>query len=94
MVPERLKRGRTLRERIGSICDLAEPILVVDRDAGEHAWIRRQEGGWLFITKDPNDTIYHPLNSPLRGHPRYDWIEGPDGIRRGWLRAERLKVEG
>jgi hypothetical protein len=80
------KRGRRLIDRIHSILEIAEPLLGVDREAGQRAWIRRQEGGWLFITRDPNDTIYHPLTSPLRGRDRYTWVMGPDGIKRGYLK--------
>lgn len=84
-VPERLKRGATQYERICSILDLAEPILGVNREAGEKGYIRKQGDGWLFITKDPEDLIGFPNNTPLRGRPRYDWVEGHDGIRRGFL---------
>lgn len=86
LVPEGLKRGRTVAERVDSICNIAEPILGVDRTQGQHAYIRRQGDGWLFITRDPRDTIYAPMTSPLRGRPRYDWIDTPDGIRRGYLK--------
>jgi hypothetical protein len=86
MMPEvRYKRGRTLRERIDSILAIAEPLLGVDREKGERGWIRRQEGGWLFVTKDPAHTIYWPLNTALRGSDRYQWIMGEDGIKRGYL---------
>ncbi len=85
MVPEKLKRGRTLFERMCSILDFAEPMLGVDRSKGERAYIHRQPRGWLFLTKDQFDTIYHPLRTPLQGRPRYAWIDGQDGIRRGYL---------
>ncbi len=86
-VPESMKRGRTLWERMNSILDIAEPMLGVDRSKGDRAYIRRQDDGWLFITKDPEDTIYYPLRTPLQRQPRYVWIDGPDGIRRGYLQA-------
>lgn len=85
--PEARKRGRTVRERIDSVLDAAEPILGVDRAKGQHAYVRRQGGGLLFISRDPYDTINFPTRHPLRGRPRYDWIDGPDGIRRGYLTA-------
>lgn len=84
-VAEAMKRGRTQGERMDSILAIAEPILNVDRAKGDRAYIRRQGDGWLFITRDPNDTIYFPLNMRLRGRPRYKWINGTDGIRRGYL---------
>jgi hypothetical protein len=87
-VRESAKRGRTLIERINSILDIAEPMLGVVRQEGERGYIRRQGDGWLFITKDPNDTIYWPLRTPLQGRPRYHWGDGADGIRRGYLMAE------
>ncbi len=90
MVPEKLKRGRTQLERIRSILVIAYPLLGVDQGAGERALIRRQPGGWLFVTKDPEDTIYHPLDSPLRGRDRYTWVLSPDGIKRGYLTSQSL----
>lgn len=87
-VPEAMKRGRTLFERIESILAIAEPMLGVDRALGDRAFIRRQGDGWLFVTRDPQDTIYFPLDSPLRGRPRYRWSDGADGIRRGHLVPE------
>ena len=87
-IPERMKRGRTLYERIDSILEVAEPLLGADRSRGDRAYIRRQGDGWLFVTRDPEDTIYFPLNTPLRGRPRYRWLDGADGIRRGYLVPE------
>lgn len=87
-IPERMKRGRTLYERIDSILEVAEPLLGVDRARGDRAYIRRQGDGWLFVTRDPEDTIYFPLNTPLRGRPRYQWLDGADGVRRGYLVPE------
>ena len=85
---EGLKQGRRLIDRISSILAIAEPLLGADRSWGQRGYIRRQEGGWLFITRDPEDTIYHPLDSPLRGRDRYAWVVGPDGIKRGYLTEE------
>jgi hypothetical protein len=89
---ESLKKGRTQYERISSVCDVAEPILGVDRSRGERAYIRRQPGGWLFITRDPEDTIYHPLDSPIRGRDRYAWMARPDGSRWGYLTEEARRA--
>jgi hypothetical protein len=94
MVAEaRHKYGRRLIDRINSICEIAEPLLGVDRNAGQRAWIRRQYGGWLFITRDPEDTIYYPLSSPLRGRDRYAWVMGSDGIKRGYLTEDARRED-
>jgi hypothetical protein len=87
-IRESLKRGATLYERMNSILDIAEPILAVDRAKGERAYIRRQGDGWLFVTRDSRDSIGFALNTPLRGRPRYDWVLGADGIKRGYLKPE------
>jgi hypothetical protein len=89
-IPEKMKRGRTLYERMNSIFEIAESLLGVDRARGERAYVRRQGDGWLFVTRDPHDTIYFPLASPLRGRPRYHWLDGADGIRRGHLVTEAM----
>jgi hypothetical protein len=89
-VPERMKRGRTWYERMESILDIAEPLLGVDRTRGDRAYIRRQGDGWLFVTRDPKDTIYFPLSTPFRGRPRYHWLDGADGIRRGHFVPEAM----
>lgn len=89
LVPVRYRRGRTQLERIRSIDAIVDPLLGVDREGGECAWIRTVPiEGYLFVTKDGNDTLLFPLNNPLRGRPRYHWLDGADGIRRGHLVAE------
>jgi hypothetical protein len=91
-IPEKMKRGRTLYERMNSILEVAEPLLGVDRARGDRAYIRRQGDGWLFVTRDPHDTIYFPLNTALCGRPRYNWLDEADGIRRGHLVPEAMNV--
>jgi hypothetical protein len=91
MVPEKMKQGRRQIERINSILDIGEPLLGIDRSLGERAYVRRQGDGWLFVTKDPQDTIYFPLRSPLQGRPRYDWIDCENGIRAGYLTTEATR---
>lgn len=91
-IAETWKRGRTLYERMNAILDVSEPLLGVDRTRGERAYIRRQGDGWFFVTRDPNDTIYFPLNTPLRGRPRYNWLDEADGIRQGHLVPEAMNV--
>jgi hypothetical protein len=75
-------------ERIDSILAFTEPMLGVDRSQDERTYIRKQPGGWLFITRDPVDTIYFPLEHPLQGRDRYHWVDGSEGMRRGYLTEE------
>jgi hypothetical protein len=93
MVPNRYKLGGTLWARMNSILDIAEPLLGVDRSKGERAYIRNQGNEGAFVTRSPDDTICFPLASPLRGRPRYDWIDGDGGIRRGYLKTEARNFE-
>ena len=58
LMPSSLKTGRRLLDRVGSVLDIAEPLLQVDRSAGERAWIRQQPNNRLFVTRDPHDTIF------------------------------------
>jgi hypothetical protein len=89
LIPLRYRQGRTQFERIRSIDRVADPLLGVDRDRGECAGIRTVPvDGYLFVTKDGNDTLFFPMSSPLRGRPRYNWLDGADGIRRGHLVPE------
>lgn len=93
-IPEKLKRGRTLFERMNSILAFSEPMLGVDRSRGERAYIHRQPGGWLFVATSPFDTIYHPQRTPLQGRPRYAWVEQAGGIRWGYLtEAARKEID-
>lgn len=88
MISSAARKGQRLGERVASICDIAEPILGIDRDLGQHAWVRIQPHERLFITRDPEDSINFPNEHPLSGQPRYNWVEGVDGIRRGFLKPE------
>jgi hypothetical protein len=84
-LPESLKVGPTIFARVDSVCDVAEPLLEVDRAAGERAWIRTQPHGRLFITRDPADTILYPTNHPKSGQPRYRWENREGGVEVGYL---------
>lgn len=90
-IPDRYKRGGSLAERINSIADIADPLLGVDESRGERSQIKKQRG-FSFVTKDPADTLYFPTNTPLRGSPRYHWIDRPDGIRLGYLTPEAREM--
>ena len=85
MLPETLKAGARQIDRINSVLAVAEPMLGVDRAKGERAYIRRQPGGRLFITRDPADTLLHPVGHPLQGAERYRWSPRADGIEFGYL---------
>jgi hypothetical protein len=91
-VPGTLRRGRTMPERLASVLAIAEPLLGVDRARGGRGYVRKLESPdrrevWLYVTADPDDTLLFPLTAdgPLRGRPRYDWVEGPDGVKLGYL---------
>jgi hypothetical protein len=84
-LPSNRKVGSRMSERVRSVTDIAEPLLGVDRPAGERAWIRQQGPDWLFITKDTRDTLFFPTNHPRSGTSRYTWMNQPDGSRFGYL---------
>ena len=84
-LPETVKAGGRIFDRIAAVCKIAEPLLEVDRPAGEKAYIRKQPHGRLFITRDPLDTIYFPTGHPRSGQPRYRWDRLADGTELGYL---------
>jgi hypothetical protein len=85
LADEAMKTGSNHVDRINSVLDVVEPILGVDRSKGERAYIRRQPGNQMFITRDPFDTILHPLGHPSEGRERYRWEPVLSGIRKGYL---------
>ena len=87
-LPESLKTGCRVFDRIMSICHIAEPLLQVDYPAGERAYIRKQPHGRLFISRDPADTIFFPTGHPKCGQPRYRWERQTDGLELGYLISE------
>lgn len=91
IIPNRYKKGSTLADRAISICAIAEPLLGVNRDRGENA-LSRQQDGFVFVTRDIADSLEFPSTTPLRGRPRYHWIERPDGIKLGYLTAEAREL--
>jgi hypothetical protein len=84
-LPETVKSGSRLSDRVTAVCRVAEPLLVVDRAAGERAYIRRQPHGRLFVTRDPLDTIFFPTGHLRSGQPRYRWERQADGAEIGFL---------
>ena len=47
-LPESIKRGARLIDRIAAVAAVAEPLLEVDRTVGERAYIRKQPHGRLL----------------------------------------------
>ena len=88
MLPEGVKKGSRMVERVASIADIAEPLLEVDRARGERAYIRLQGNGKLFISKSIFDTIKFPKDHARDGQPRYHWVLQPDGAELGYLVSE------
>jgi hypothetical protein len=85
MIPEGLKAGARMSDRVTSVVDIAEPLLVVDRSQGERAHIRIQPHGRLFVTKDVHDTILFPRGHERDGQPRYHWVLQESGLEYGYL---------
>ena len=71
--------------RVASICNVAEPLLGIDRSKGERAHIRIQPGGKLFITRSIHDTINFPSWHDSEGQPRYTWEPQASRIEFGFL---------
>lgn len=88
IIPESSKRGAHQIQRINTVLAIVEPILGVDRSRGQRGWIRRQPGGVLFVSKDPEDTIFYPLNHPREGQPRYRWEDMGHGLKLGYLNGD------
>jgi hypothetical protein len=87
-LPETMKSGGRIFDRVKSICQIAEPLLGVNFAAGERAYIRKQPNGRLFITRDPADTIFFPIGHPRSGQQRYRWEQQMDGTELGYLISE------
>ncbi|MHB8359799.1 MAG: hypothetical protein ACYDCP_09940 [Thermoplasmataceae archaeon] len=85
IMPEHLKSGARMSGRVQSITRIAEPLLAVNRDAGERAHIRILKGKKLFVTKSPYCSLYFPIWHDREGEPRYTWVTQPDGIKFGFL---------
>lgn len=85
ILPESLKKGETQIDRIDSILSIAEPLLKIDRIKGQRAYIRRQPGGRLFVTSNPEDTLQYPVGHDQEGKSRYAWVAQPSGIDYGFL---------
>jgi hypothetical protein len=101
-VPGSLRRGNTMPERLRSVLAIAEPLLGVDRRAGERGYVRvlkfgdpRRPDVWLFVTKSTDDLLLFPKSppGPLSGQPRYDWIDGPSGVKLGFLKTAARAVQ-
>lgn len=89
MCPASMRSGRTKWHRLDSVLRVVEPILRVDKEAGELAWVRKQGPDGpdqrLFISRDPNDLLEFPGNHPRAGQPRYAWVETAPGFQVGYL---------
>ncbi|MGO9463082.1 MAG: hypothetical protein ACLQIB_04385 [Isosphaeraceae bacterium] len=94
MIPEGLKTGARMSDRVASVADIAEPLLLVDRARGERAYIRIQPGGRLFVTRDVHDTILFPRGHERDGRPRYNWVPQRNGMEYGYLVCDESVAGG
>lgn len=85
ILPAAFKTGARVVHRLKSILKVAEPILEVDRAAGERAWIRRQPDLTLFVTRDVADSLLFRTGHDREGESRYKWTPQPDGSQIGVL---------
>jgi len=74
-------RGNRTRE---TAADTAERLLQIEPDSRELAWVRDQ-AGYYFATRDPEDSEFYPNRHERAGQPRYRWVDQGDGVRLGWL---------
>jgi hypothetical protein len=79
MLQSTQKQGLRPLDRVASIARPAEAVL------GARVWIHQQPNGWLFITRDPADTILFPRDHDRCGAPRYRWVNQVDGSQWGYL---------
>ncbi len=84
-LPESVKVGAIMSDRVDSACRYAESLLEADCAAGERAHIRTQPHGRLFVTRDYRDTIFFPAGHPRSGQARYNWVRQSDGSEFGYL---------
>lgn len=82
---ERLGMATVATAAVRVVSAIAEPLLGVDRGAGERVYVRVTGAHEFFVSKDPRDTILFPADGPRRGEPRYEWTGKPDGIQMGYL---------
>lgn len=66
------------------LVELAEEALGIDPESDELAHVREQHG-FHFASRDPDDTMLHPNGHVRAGQSRYRWTVGPDGIATGVL---------
>jgi hypothetical protein len=84
MLPEAVKRGERIFDRVAAVCAVAEPLLECDYPR-ERAYVRKMPHGRLFVTRDPADTILYPTNHPRSGQPRYRWERRDGDVQVGYL---------
>ena len=77
-----LSKGGSHTHRINDTLDKLEPIL------GGKGHIRDIGVGQFLCSKSPLDTLWFPGGHELSGKPRFEWRDGPDGLRLGTLVPE------
>jgi hypothetical protein len=84
-LPATVKPGGKIGTRVVAVSKIAEALLEADYDSGERVFIRKQPHGRLFVTRDPNDTIFFPTGHDRSGTPRYRWERREGGVDVGYL---------
>jgi len=79
---DRKAPGASHRARVMGTLNKVEPLL------GGQAYIRDVGGDRILATRSPHDTLFFPTDHDRSGEERYDWTDGPDGVRLGTLRKD------
>lgn len=89
-IPESLISGSDALDLGEKLNEIARPLLGLK--PGE--WVgfkspQPQDGvSYRFVIKHPDDTKMFPKLHPKTGQFRHDWIDGPDGIKLGYSKAD------
>jgi hypothetical protein len=74
--------GATHRQRVHEACAKLEPIL------GGKCWISEMANGVWFARRDHWEKRYYDTGHDKAGLDRYEWTDGPEGMKFGKLKEE------
>lgn len=82
--------GNSPYVRASKVTDIARKVLKMpDGPAPVIEFAEQHDDKMVhFVRRTVQDTKLFPKNHERAGEPRYDWVEGPDGVRLGYLKGE------
>lgn len=94
LIPHDFEPGGKAPDRRSRVFDYCEATLGGKVYVNTGRYFPAEDGAhFVFVHREPHDTLDHPTGHPAEKTPRYDWEGQPNGCRFGTLKPDAWRAE-